>query len=165
LFLAKTSTPNIPTLGMDIDELNNKRALVNVQKKPVKQCPQLKIIRIDMSVYFGSINHIQTKINQISENERIYNILIIGTRINFIDLSGAEMLVQEHRRLKKLGGGLYFCDLNAEVYEFAARTCFISHVGNHHFFDSKKDAIGAIYHSLDKDVCQTCSQLAFRECN
>lgn len=165
LFLAKTSTPNIPTLGMDIDEVKNKRALINIQKKPVKQCPQLKIIRVDMSVYFGSVNHIQNRINQISENEHVYNILIIGERINFIDLSGAEMLVQEHRRLKALGGGLYFSDLNDEVYEFAARTCFISHVGNHHFFDSKKEAISAIYHSLDKEICQTCSQLAFKECN
>ncbi len=165
LFLAKTSTPNIPTLGTDLDEAKNKRILVNIQKQPVKQCPQLKIIRIDMSVYFGSLNHIQTKINQISENERIYNILIIGSRINFIDLSGAEMLLQEHRRLKKLGGGLYFCDLNAEVYEFAARTSFISHIGNHHFFDSKKEAISAIYHSLDREICKTCSQLAFKECN
>jgi len=165
LFLAKTSTPNIPTLGIDDDKVKNKRSLINIQKKPVKQCPQLKIIRIDMSIYFGSVNHIQARINQISENERIYNILIVGSRINFIDLSGAEMLVQEHNRLKKLGGGLYFCDLNAEVYEFAARTCFVSHVGNHHFFDSKKEAISAIYHSVDKDICQTCTQLAFRECN
>jgi len=165
LFLAKTSTPNIPTLGIDDDKVKNKRSLINIQKKPVKQCPQLKIIRIDMSIYFGSVNHIQSRINQISENERIYNILIVGSRINFIDLSGAEMLVQEHNRLKKLGGGLYFCDLNAEVYEFAARTCFVSHVGNHHFFDSKKEAISAIYHSVDKNICQTCTQLAFRECN
>ncbi len=165
LFLAKTSTPNIPTLGIDFDEVENKRTLVNIQKKPVKQCPQLKIIRVDMSVYFGSLNHIQNRIHKISENERIYTILIIGSRMNFLDLSGAEMLVQEHRRLKKLGGGLYFCDLNGEVYEFAARTCFISHIGNHHFFDSKKEAISAIYHILDRDICQTCQQLAFRECN
>jgi len=165
IFLAKTSTPNIPTLGMDIDEVQNKRALINILQKPVKQCPQLKIIRIDMSIYFGSVNHIQNRINQISENEHIYHILIVGSRINFMDLSGAEMLVQENRRLKKLGGGLFFCDLNAEVYEFAAKTCFISHVGNHHFFDSKKDAISGIYHHLNKDICKTCQQLAFRECN
>jgi len=165
LFLAKTSTPNIPTLGIDVDSDGDKRRLINIQKKPVKQCPQLKIIRVDMSVYFGSLNHIQNRIHQISENERIYNILIVGSRINFIDLSGAEMLVQEHRRLKKLGGGLYFCDLNAEVYEFAARTCFISHVGNNHFFDSKKEAINSIYNILDNDICQTCPQLAFKECN
>ncbi|MBN4080288.1 SulP family inorganic anion transporter [Beggiatoa alba] len=165
LFLARTSTPNIPTLGVDYDELKNKRVLINIQKKPVKQCPQFKIIRVDMSVYFGSVNHIQNRIHQISENERIYTILIVGSRINFIDLSGAEMLVQEHRRLKQLGGGLYFCDLNSEVYEFAAKTCFISHVGNHHFFDSKKEAISAIYTVLDKQICQTCPQLAFKECN
>ncbi|HBH35359.1 MAG TPA: sodium-independent anion transporter, partial [Gammaproteobacteria bacterium] len=50
LFLAKTSTPHIPTLSVDSDS----GKLINIRKKPMKQCPQLKIIRIDMSIYFGS---------------------------------------------------------------------------------------------------------------
>jgi SulP family sulfate permease len=31
------------------------RNFVNIAKKPLRQCPQLKIIRVDMSIYFGSI--------------------------------------------------------------------------------------------------------------
>jgi SulP family sulfate permease len=48
LFLAKTSTPRIPTLS--IDNMNNEgsRSFINIAKKPLRQCPQLKIIRIDM---------------------------------------------------------------------------------------------------------------------
>ena len=38
------------------------------------QCPQLKIIRIDMSIYFGSINHIQKEINQIVDLSPISNL-------------------------------------------------------------------------------------------
>lgn len=37
-------------------------------QQPIKQCPQLKIIRIDMSIYFGSVNHIQKRIAAIVEN-------------------------------------------------------------------------------------------------
>ncbi len=162
LFLAKTSTPHIPTLSLD--DTGKKRKLINIQKKPVKQCPQLKIIRIDMSIYFGSINHIQKRISKIVENERIYHILIVASGINFIDLAGAEALVSENNRLKKDNGGLYFVGLKSSVYEFAAKSCFIKNIGNDHFFDTKGHAIHGIYKRLDRPVCETCGMLVFEEC-
>ena len=163
IFLARTSTPDIVTLALD-DQGDGKHKLINITKKPVKQCPQLKIIRIDMAIYFGSLNHIQNRLHQIAENEKIYNILIIGTGVNFIDLSGAEMLVTEAKRLEKLGGGLYFADMKASVYEFISKSCLIAKVGNAHFFDKKRHAIQQIYKKLDKDVCKTCNALVFNEC-
>ncbi len=161
-FLAKTSTPGIPTLTLDPD--TPKRALINIEQKPLKQCPQLKIIRIDMSIYFGSINHIQERIGRIVENEHIYHILIVASGVNFIDLAGADALLSEHRSLKKKGGGLYFVGLKASVYEFAAKTCFIREIGANNFFDSKTDAFKNIYQRVDKDICSTCNQLIFKEC-
>lgn len=164
LFLAKTSTPNIPTLSIDSLSGNEHRKFINIRKKPVKQCPQLKIIRIDMSVYFGSINHIQKRINNIVENERIYNILIEGSGINFIDLAGARGLIEENNRLARQNGGLYFVGLKSSVYEFAAESCFVRDIGNNRFFDSKTKAIASIYRRLDRSICATCQALLFREC-
>jgi len=164
LFLAKTSTPRIPTLSFDEDAESKNRKLININQKPVKQCPQLKIIRIDMSIYFGSINHIQNRIAHIVENERIYHILIVSSGINFIDLAGAEGLVAEQSSLKKVGGGLYFVGLKSSVYEFVAKSCFIKKIGRNHFFDSKPEAINFIYSQLDKNICSKCNALIFREC-
>ncbi len=164
MFLAKTSTPRIPTLSVDISPEENKRKLININKKPVQQCPQLKIIRIDMSIYFGSVNHIQKRIARIAEFEKINHILIVASGINFIDIAGAEALVSENNRLKKSGGGLYFVGLKSSVYEFAARSCFIKQIGNDRFFDSKSLAISTIYRRLDKSVCSKCESKIFREC-
>jgi SulP family sulfate permease len=162
LFLAKTSTPQIPTLSVDSAP---GRKLINIEKKPLYQCPQLKIIRIDMSVYFGSINHIQKRLAQIADLEGIRHILIVASGINFIDLAGAEALVAEHNTLKKMGGGLYFVGMKAPVYEFAARSFFIMQIGNDHFFDSKPDAIRSIFRRLDPDVCARCHARIFQECS
>lgn len=165
MFLAKTSTPEIPTLSLTGTPDSEKRKLICINQQPVKQCPQLKIIRIDMSIYFGSINHIQNRISRISEIEGIHHILIVSSGINFIDLAGAEALVSENKRLNKLGGGLYFVDLKSSVYEFAAKSCFIKKIGSDHFFDNKKQAFHSIYGRLDQAVCNKCNALIFEECH
>jgi len=163
-FLARTSSPEIPALTLDTDRTTGKRKFTNVSKKPLAECPQVKIIRIDMSIYFGSINHIRDKIQRIVENEGIKHILIVASRINFIDLSGAEMLVNENNRLKKMCGGIYFTGLKASVYEFAAKACFIKKIGGDHFFDHKSDAIDSIYKRLEQETCDTCNARIFIEC-
>ncbi|MCB1775064.1 MAG: SulP family inorganic anion transporter [Gammaproteobacteria bacterium] len=163
-FLAKTSTPYIPAMAMDKPPGDASRKLINVENAPVRQCPQLKIIRIDMSIYFGSINYIQNRIARIVEGEQITHILIVGTGINFIDLAGVEALVAENRQLEKLGGGLFFVGLKSSVYEFAARTHMVKDIGKDHFFDNKTVAIRKLVRQLDADVCRQCSARIFNEC-
>lgn len=164
MFLAKTSTPTIQTLSVDGELDSPKRKFISIDSKPVKQCPQLKVIKVEMSIYFGSINHIQNRIAQIIENERIYHILIVASGVNLIDLTAAEALVGENNRLKQHGGGLYFVGLKSSVYEFAAKSCFVKKIGGHHFFDSKTQAVRSIYKHLDRSICSTCKALVYWEC-
>jgi SulP family sulfate permease len=162
LFLAKTSRPDIVTLAPDSHD--PKRKLANVQAKPISECPQLKIIRIDRDIYFGSVNFIQARLEYISEKEGIVHILIDASRMNYIDMAGAAMLVQENRRLNARGGGLYFCGIKSTLWQFLAEGRYVRAIGTSRFFDHKQQAIAAIFRKLDKAICQRCGLRIFREC-
>ncbi|MGD8874496.1 MAG: sulfate permease, partial [Gammaproteobacteria bacterium] len=149
LFLARTSRPQIVTLAPDTHD--PKRKLVNVQAKPINECPQLKIIRIDRDIYFGSVNYIQSQLEHITEKQGIVHILIDASRLNYIDMAGAEMLVQESRRLRARGGGLYFCALNSSMWQFLAEGKYVRAIGADVFFNHKSQAIAAIFRKMDKD--------------
>jgi SulP family sulfate permease len=162
LFLAKTSRPDIVTLAPDSHD--PKRKLANVQAKPISECPQLKIIRIDRDIYFGSVNFIQARLEYISEKEGIVHILIDASRMNYIDMAGAAMLVQENRRLNARGGGLYFCGIKSTLWQFLAEGRYVRAIGTSRFFDHKQQAIAAIFRKLDKAICHRCGLRIFREC-
>lgn len=164
-FLMRTSFPEIHTLAPDFDQRQNKYVLADVVDKPLKECPHLKILRVDMSIYFGSLNHIQNRLHGISEYDRVNDILIIGTGINMIDLSGAEMLCEEAERLEEVGGGLYFANLKPGAYESMARSHSIKAIGNAHFFDGKREAITKLQRYFRRQGrCENCTQRVFQEC-
>jgi len=163
-FIAKTSTPEIHTLAFGSPPGEGVRKLQSIRKSPLVQCPQLKIIRIDMSIYFGSINHIQKQINQIVDNQKIYHILIVASGVNFIDLAGMEGLLIENKRLKELNGSLYFVSVNSSVLEFMEKVRFIDDIGRENFFELKEQAIHMIFDRLDRSKCEKCQALIFSEC-
>ena len=164
LFIAKTSAPEVHTLAFGSPPGEDIRKLQSIRKTPLVQCPQLKIIRIDMSIYFGSINHIQKQISQIVDNQRIYHILIVASGVNFIDLAGIEGLLIEHRRLKALNGDLYLVDVKSSTYEFMEKVNFVNEIGRENFFESKEEAIHIVFDRLDRSKCEKCQALVFKEC-
>lgn len=165
LFIAKTSTPDVHTLAFASPPGEGDRRLQSIRKAPLVQCPQLKIIRIDMSIYFGSINHIQKQLSRIVDNQRIYHILIVASGVNFIDLAGIEALLNENKRLKAQNGSLYFVAVKSTAFEFMEKVNFVNEIGRENFFDTKSEAIKVLYDRLDKSKCEKCQALVFNECH
>ena len=165
LFIAKTSTPDVHTLAFATPPGEGDRRLQSIRKAPLVQCPQLKIIRIDMSIYFGSINHIQKQLSRIIDNQRIYHILIVASGVNFIDLAGIEALLNENKRLKAQNGSLYFVAVKSTAFEFMEKVNFVNEIGRDNFFDTKSEAIKVLYERLDKSKCEKCQALVFNECH
>ncbi|MCW8902850.1 SulP family inorganic anion transporter [Sedimenticola sp.] len=162
IFLAKTSKPKITLLAPDLTQKN--RAFTDIETKPLQECGQLKVVRVDRSIYFGSVSYLQLKLQMISAAYGVKHILLIASRINYIDMAGAELLAQEARRLKANGGGLYVYGLKDELWQFLAEGGYLKMIGAQYFFDNKTDAISAIYRKLDQQACHQCSKPIFIEC-
>jgi len=84
--------------------------------------PQLKVIRIDGSIFFGAVNHIAEELDKLRKQApEQCHILVIGSDINFIDVAGCEMLATEAHSLHLTGGKLYLSGLKGEVLEVLRR--------------------------------------------
>ena len=93
-------------------------------------CPQLKILRLNGSIFFGAVNHLQESLQSIDEiNPNHKHVLLVASGINFIDLAGAHFLEQEATRRRALGGGLYLFDLKAEPMEMLQRSGALATIG------------------------------------
>nr|WP_232019236.1 sulfate permease [Sulfuritortus calidifontis] len=136
----------------------------NAKGKP--ECPQVRFVRIHGSIYFGAVDHVQRALQQIDEDNPLQKTVVIAApAINFVDVAGAEMLAQEARRRRRLGGGLYFYRLKDSVHRFLRQGEYLKDIGEGGFFPVKSNITGAIYWTLDPEVCRTCKTRIFKECH
>lgn len=130
------------------------------------ECPQFRIVRINGSIFFGAVDYVRSGLMQIDEiNPRQKTVMVLASGVNFVDVSGAEMLAQEARRRRKLGGGLYFYRCRDSVYRFLRKSDKLEDIGAGGFFPAKSNWIKPIYSTLDPEICRTCKKRIFPECH
>lgn len=82
------------------------------------------------------------------ENRTPEQVLLVCNGINFIDLSGAEMLLKEQERLQRQGITLSYCGLKNTVKDELVSNRFLSKFGAERFYDSDKQALAALAPNL-----------------
>ncbi len=162
LYLTRTSRP----LVLDVKPDPAEGSYHYTADSGLPDCPQLKMVRINGSLFFGAVDHIQRSLLEIDERDpRQKHVLIVASGINFIDMAGAGMLLNEARRRRSLGGGLYFYRMKDEALRILQRTGFAGEIGLENLFPVKTRAIAAIYRKLDPEICRHCTARIFRECH
>lgn len=127
-------------------------------------CPQIKCLRINGSIFFGAVDHTQQVLQEIGEQSPQKHVLVVASGINFVDVAGAELFAHEAKRRQRLGGGLYFYRLKDEVIQLLNRGGHLNQIGRDNVFPVKVRAISAIYPKLDVAICRDCKLRIFREC-
>ena len=129
------------------------------------ECPQFRIVRINGSIFFGAVDYLRTGLMEIDQNNpRQKTVMILASSIVFVDVAGAEMLEQEARRRRKLGGGLYFYRCNDAIYQFLRKADKLDDIGVGGFFPAMSNWIKPIYSTLDATICRNCKVRIFSEC-
>jgi len=84
--------------------------------------------------------------------------------VTFVDVAGAELLAQEARRRRKMGGGLYFYSCKDATVDFLRRSGAMNEIGEKSFFPVMSDWAKPIYEKLDSEICRNCKARIFAEC-
>ena len=161
IYLYRVSKPNI----FPVVPAKEEGAYHFVSAEDHDQCPQMSMVRINGSIFFGAVDHVQNQLMQIDEiNPLQKTVLIVAGGMNFVDAAGAEMLSQEARRRRKLGGGLYFYRCRDKVYQFLKKSHKLDDIGVDAFFPARANWVKPIYSTLNTEVCSQCPYRIFPEC-
>lgn len=137
-----------------------------IDAKGHPECPQFRIVRVNGSIFFGAVDYVRSGLMQIDEaNPRQKTVMLLASGINFVDVAGSEMLEQEARRRRKLGGGLYFYRCNDAIYKFLRKADKLDDIGAGAFFPAMSNWVKPVYSTLDPEVCRTCTARIFTECH
>ncbi len=161
LYLMRVSKPRI--ISRVPDPSLPKRKFNTGEHLP--QCPQLHILRIDGSIFFGSVNHIQEAFAELEEKHpEQKHLAIIAQGINFVDIAGGAALVAEARKRRARGGGFYLINVKKGLWDSLESCGCLDEIGPNNVFKSKSAALTGIFQKLDKEICRHCDKRIFREC-
>ena len=134
IFLRKTSRPRLSPRLPDPD--SRTRKFIYGQFLP--ECPQLKILRLDDALYFGSVSHVGELFRRYREHYPEQKHLFLLTKgISQVDLSGAELLINEARERRKIGGEFYMYRLRDTAAKVFERGSFQDEIGEANIFDTR----------------------------
>ncbi len=160
LYLKRTSHP----LMLDVKPDPSEGSYHYATDTGLPDCPQVKCLRINGSIFFGAVDHTQQMLQEIGEKTPQKHVLIAASGINFVDIAGAEFLAHEAKRRRRYGGGLYFYRLKNEVIAMLERGHYMNDIRRDNLFSVKQNAIAAIYPKFDNAICRECKLRIFREC-
>ena len=160
-YLRRASRPKLTQIAPL--ERPNGRYLRNVGRYAMAECPQISIVRIDGSLFFGALEHLQDQLQQ-SLSDRKGDLLLVAKGVNHIDLSGAQMLDNEIRRLEREGRRVLISSLKGYIREELNTMGQLERIGAQRFVETTGEALEILLAEVDQTVCASCTKRVFGEC-
>lgn len=165
-YLYRSARPAMRTMGFDSQRPGRPFVMLEqVGARGLPECPQLKLLRMEGSVWFGAVPHVADQLRQWRKHpEPQRHLLVMSKSMNFIDLAAADLWDDERAQRRAMGGDLYFHRPRPSVLATWEATGFVERLGADHLFADKRSAIAAIVPKLDPAICAACSVRLFEEC-
>jgi SulP family sulfate permease len=163
-YLYRTSKPAMRTMGFDT--MGERRFIVRDDTpNALPECPQIKLLRMEGSIYFGAASHVADRLRALREEPGAQkHLLVMAKSMNFIDVAGDAVWQAELKARRAMGGDLYFHRPRPQVLQMWEGTGFLDALGRDHLFPDKRSAIAAIYERIPTEACLNCSARSTWEC-
>ena len=176
VYLYRMARPALRTMGFDSQAAFRQFVVIDAapQLPPppgaLPECPQLKLLRMEGSVWFGAVPHVAEHLRALRQRSAAHpevqrHLLVMAKSMNSIDLAAADLWDDELLRRRQAGGDLYFHRPRPPVLALWQRTGFLHRLGADHVFADKHRAIATIVPLLDDAVCARCKVRLFDECS
>ncbi len=164
-YLHRTAKPAMRSMGFDSMAQDRPFVVLDGQPAALPECPQLKLLRMEGSVYFGAAQHVSDTLHALRDAPAApRHLLVMSKSMNFLDPAGLQVWQAELHERRARGGDLYFHRPRPPVLDLWRRAGFLDALGADHVFPDKHRAIAAIVPRLDPQICAQCRARVFHEC-
>jgi len=134
--------------------------------EPVRECPQLVLLRMEGAVYFAATAHVREALRGLRERSPTQkHLLVMARSMNFIDQAGDRLWREELANRRAAGGDVYFHRPRTPVLVAWQRSGMMAALGTETIFETKNEAIAHIVTTrLDPEICARCTARIFHEC-
>jgi len=162
LFLYKTINPRIN----EISKEEKSGRFKNIEKYKLQVCPQIMIIKPEMSLYFANAEWVLNRImDKVKKRKKDLKFLVLDFEsINYFDASAVEVLNIFIDDLKEINIFTYLINVNWKILSTFKNSELHYIIDDWNILDWKKDIITKIYPLLDSSFCKTCPVKIFNEC-
>lgn len=159
-YIVRTSKPDVHSVVPD----EQFRHLVYQPDKPC--CPQLAVITINGTLYFGATHHVEEMIRANREKNPDQRFLLLKlNRVEHCDVSGIHMLESIVHLYRQSGGDVYMMRVNEAVRTRMRLTGFEKLLGPANFLAEESALSHLFYKVLDPAVCiYECPVRVWLEC-
>jgi SulP family sulfate permease len=165
VYLHKSAHPALRDMGFERSPQPGVERRFTELAPHAPRCPQLDLLRMEGTVFFGAVPHVQAELQARRDRpQAACHLLVMAKSMNFIDAAGAALWEAERRLRRAAGGDLYFHRPRPEVIKVWRAGGFLDRLGEDHLFPDKRSAIAAIVPRLDGAVCARCTARVFEEC-
>jgi len=159
-YLIKSSSPGVYSVVPD----ENFRHFVRAGNQTV--CPQMGVMEIEGSLYFGAVAHVEDALreNQEANPSQVF-LLLRMHMVDHCDVSGIHMLESVVARYRKRGGDVYLEGVRPGVLHMIGLYGFDRMIGSENILNSD-NIVGHMFHKvLHPGFCvYECRQRVFAEC-
>ncbi len=164
-YLYRTSRPSVRELVPDPRAVDDPRRKWVPATPESPRCPQLAMLRVEGSFFFGAVENITTAFRAVdAESAARTHLLVSAKPVGFSDRAGCEMLGHEAERRRALGGSLDLVGVQPDLVTMLRRSEQDEVIGADHIHARKSEAIAAVYPRLDSEICRDCPVQIFQEC-
>ncbi|GAB6040359.1 SulP family inorganic anion transporter [Endothiovibrio diazotrophicus] len=164
LYLMRVSRPRIVTRVPDPHLPKRKFSTVEPGSS-LQECPQLRIMRIDGNLFFGSVAYLRETFARLEQHHpEKKHLMIMAQGISFVDIAAADVFAAEAKRRQREGGGFYLVNAKGGLWDSLEEFHTLDAINANNLFQSKSAALRGVFQKLDRSVCERCQARIFNEC-